>query len=366
MPTSRSKFRLTALAGLLLAAPAFAVSHGQPVPKRHTSPAKAILHVPTAEELFVKVLSADDSFTYRGRKVTTYWRTGRTTAVNVFHRPVDDRRIYYLSPKSQRGLLIVSDGHEEWQYDPHTKELSHRRLSPGALDEDDVLSYTLLRANYYLMVDPKPRVYAERKVCLVTIKRPQGHTLARKFWIDTGSGLILKREIYGDDGELAVTRAFTEITYHPKPSSDVFSLSSLSSLPGLHTVETSAAAERPIPLNSLSLPLAGEAYAPFILAGYRLVGASATAVGGKPVLHLRYSDGLNLVSLFEQRRTQARRPTLVKGMQKTLIGSVPAHVSRRASLTTLNWDTATLNVTLMGEMGVKTFHSLALAAVQNK
>lgn len=365
MPTSRSKLRLTALAGLLLAAPAFAVSHGQPVPRRIPS-VKPARRVPGAEELFVKVLRADDLFAYQGRKITTYWRTGQTTAVNVFHRPVDDRRLYYLSPKSQHGLLIVSDGHEEWQYDPHSKELSRRRLSPGALDEDDVLSYTLLRANYYLTVDPKPRVFAERKVCLVTVKRPRGHTLARKFWIDTGSGLILKREIYGDDGELAVTRAFSDITYHPKPSSEVFSLAGLSRLPGVHTVETSSPLEDPIGLNSVSGQLAGKAYAPPGLAGYRLVGASATTVGGKPLLHLRYSDGLNLVSLFEQKRTQARRPTRVKGMQKTQIGSLPAYVSHRASLTTFNWDTATLNVTLMGEMGVKTLYSLALAAAQNK
>ena len=369
MPTSRSKVSLVgtmALAGLLLAAPAFAVSHGRPGPKRHPPSAKPALRVPTAEELFVKVLSADDSFTYRGRKVTTYWRTGRTTAVDVFHRPVDDRRIYYLSPKSQHGLLIASDGHEEWQYDPHTKELSHRRLSPGALDEDDLLSYTLLRANYYLTVDPKPRVYAERKVSLVTVKRPRGHTLARKFWIDAGSGLILKREIYGDDGELAVTRAFTDITYHPKPSSEGFSLAGLSRLPGVHTVENSSPSEDPIKPTLVSGQLAGKAYAPSTLAGYRLVGASATTVAGKPLLHLRYSDGLNLVSLFEQKRTQARRPTRVKGMQKTQIGSAPAHVSHRASLTTFNWDTSTLNVTLMGEMGVKALYSLALAAVQNK
>ena len=372
MPISRSKIRRMALAGLLLVAPALvaphvlAVSHGQPVPKRHAPSIRPVPHVPTAEELFIKVLHADDAFTYRGRKVATYWRTGQTTAVAVFHRPVDDRRIYYLSPKSRRGLLLVSDGHEEWQYDPHIKELSHRRLSPGALEEDDLLNYTLLRANYFLAVDPKPRVYADRKVFLVTVKRPRGLTLARKFWIDAGSGLILKREIYGDDGELTVTRAFSEITYHPKPSPEVFSLAGLSKERGIHTVENSSPSEEPVALNLVSSQLAGNAYAPPSLAGYRLMGASATAAGGKPLLHLRYSDGLNLVSLFEQKRTQARRPTRVKGMQKAQIGSVPAHISHRASLTTLNWDTPTLNVTLIGEMGVKALYSLALAAVQNK
>jgi len=369
MPTSRFRASLlgvTALAGLLMAAPAFAVSHAKPAPKRRVPPPRLVPHVPTAEDLFVKVLSADDSFTYRGRKFTTYWRTGQTAAVAVFHRPADDRRIYYLSPKSRRGLLLVSDGHEEWQYDPHTKDLGHRRLSPGAQEEDDLLNYTLLRANYFLTVDPKTRVYADRKVSLVTIKRPLGHTLARKFWIDNGSGLILKREIYGDDGELAVTSAFSEITYHPKPSSEVFSLAGLAGLPGVHTAENSSPLEAPIKLTLVSGQLTGKAYAPPSLAGYRLVGASATAAGGKPLLHLRYSDGLNLVSLFEQQRTQARRPTQVKGMQKAQIGAVPAHVSHRASLTTFNWDTSTLNVTLMGEMGAKALYSLALAAVQNR
>ena len=372
MPMSRSNFLVTAWAGLLLAAPAFAVSHAfavphrQPAPRRHATAANPVPHVPTAENLFVKVLSADDLFTYKGRKVTTYWRTGQTTAVDVFHRPLDDRRIYYLSPKTRRGLLIASDGHEEWQYDPHTKELSHRRLSPGALEEDDLLSYTLLRANYYLTVDPTPRVYADRQVCLVMIKRPGDRILVRKFWIDTGTGLILKREIYGDDGELAVTSTFSEINYHPKPSPAAFSLAALSRLPGVHTVENSSPAEDPIKPALVPGQLTGNAYAPQILAGYRLVGASMTTASGRPLLHLRYSDGLNLVSLFEQQRTQTRRPTRVQGMQRAQIGSAPAHVSHRASLTTYNWDTSTLNVTLMGEMGVKALYSLALAAVQNK
>lgn len=368
MPTSRSKtlsFSAAILAGLLPAVPALA-AHAKPAPKRHAPPARTVPHVPTAEDLFVKVLRADDSFTYRGRKFTTYWRTGQTTAVAVFHRAGDDRRIYYLSPKSQRGLLIVSDGHEEWQYDPRTRDLSHRRLSHGALEEDDLLNYTLLRANYFLTVDPKPRVYDDRKVSLVTIKRPAGHTLARKFWIDNGTGLILKREIYGDDGELAVTSAFSEITYHPASSPGAFSLAGLSKLPGVHSSENPSPQEDSIKPALVTSQLTGKAYAPPSLAGYRLVGASATAAGGKPLLHLRYSDGLNLVSLFEQQRTQARRPTQVKGMQKAQIGTVPAHVSHRASLTTFNWDTSTLNVTLMGEMGVKALYSLALVAVQNR
>ena len=332
----------------------------QKAPVKKTS-AKA----PTAESLFVKVLRSDDLYSYKGRQITTYWRTGRLMEVLVFHRPTDDQRIQFLNPEIERGrLLVTQDGTQQWDYDPHQKLLRHRRLSPGALDDDDLLSYTLLRANYLLAVDPKPHVIADRKTYVVTIKRPAGQTLARRFWIDAGSGLILKREIYRDDGKLAVTVTFSDITYHALFASSLFTLSSLTRTVRVVELPT---AETAIPLSSVRSQLAGKASAPVSLAGYRLVGATTTKIGERPVLHLRYSDGLNLVSLFEQRRTQPSRPTLVPpGMRVTHIGATSVHIARRASLTTLNWDTATLNTTLMGEMGLSTLRTLAQSALQSR
>jgi len=327
-------------------------------------PAKKILaKAPTAESLFVKVLRSDDLYPYKGRQITTYWRTGRVMEVLVFHQPTDDQRIQFLNPEVEHGRLLVSDGTQQWEYDPHQKLLRHRRLSPGALDDDDLLSYTLLRTNYLLTVDPKPHVIADRKTYVVTIKRPSGQTLARRFWIDAGSGLILKREIYRDDGKLAVSVTFSDITYHPSLAPSLFTLSGLART--VHVAELPTA-ETAIPLSSVRFQLAGKASAPASLAGYRLVGATTTKIGERPVLHLRYSDGLNLVSLFEQRRTQPSRPTLVPpGMRVTQIGTTPVHIAHRASLTTLNWDTATLNTTLMGEMGLSTLRTLAASALQS-
>ena len=367
MLTARSKrFVFPAVAGILALCglPAFAGLH-----PRLTARAGLKSAAPSAADLFVRVLRADDLFTYKGRQITIYWTTGRNTAVEVFHRPPDFRRIYYLDPESQRGRLLVSDGRQEWQYDPRRSEVRHRLLSAGSLDDDDLLSYTLLRANYLLAVDPIPRTYADRKVWLVTIKHPGGRLLARRFWIDDGSGLILKREIYHGDDKPAVTVAFTDINFHAKPSALAVDVSRLAAASGgrIRLVEAPSAAEDPIPVSSLRSQLGGQAYSPTALDGYRLVGASSTTVGGKPLLHLRYSDGLNLVSMFEQRRTSRLRPTLARpGMRETQIGPVRGHVSRRASLTTLNWDTAALNVTLMGEMGADTLRALALEAVKGR
>lgn len=98
-----------------------------------------------------------------------------------------------------------------------------------------------------------------------------------------------------------------------------------------------------VSLQTSPVQLAGKASAPAELAGYRLIGATTTKISLRRVLHLRYSDGLNLVSVFEQRRTQPGPPTLVpSGQRVVLIGKTPVHIGHRASLTTLNWDTPAL------------------------
>ncbi len=362
MPTARSRrmtgcrvWSVAAAVFLLLVPSVLAGPKSAPHPPR----------VPAAADLFVRILQADDLFSYKGRQVTNYWGPGRTVAVNVLNLPPESRRIEYLAPERLRGRLLVSDNRQQWQYDPRSRSLRHRLLLPGATDDDDLLSYTLLRANFLLYVDPQPRTVADRKAWVVTIKRLHSMTLARRLWVDAGSGLILKREIYGEGGKLAVTVAFSDITYHARLDPELFSLAHLAKTPGVQVIpEARTTAETSVPLAVVGAQLAGLAYAPPALVGYRLIGASATVVGRKPLLHLRYSDGLNLVSLFEQRRTQSRRPTLAPGMRVTKIGSMSVHVAHRASLTTLNWDTATLNVTLMGEMGMDSLRSIASEAVQ--
>jgi len=201
---------------------------------------------------------------------------------------------------------------------------------------------------------------AERRTYLVSIKRPGTLTLARRLWVDAGSGLILKREHYGEDGRLAMTVAFTDITYHAKLSPALFSLASLEHNKGVKVVELPSPWEAPVTATAVGKQLEGQARAWPQLAGYKLVGTTKTVVGGKPLLHLRYSDGLNLVSVFELRRTQTRRPTSVSG-RPIKLGTETAHLIQHGALMTLNWDTATLNITLVGEGSLARLRALALA-----
>jgi outer membrane lipoprotein-sorting protein len=326
-------------------------------------PASPKPHVPTAADLYPKSLHADALYSYRGRQTTTYWHLGRSEAVIIAHRAPNMRRIDYLAPDFERGRSVVTDASQEWQFDPIHHQLLHRRLEPDAEAVADAAeSYDLLRQNYIVQVVPQAQNYADRRIFLLTITR-KNHLLARKLWIDAATGLVLKRENYHEDGTPALTVAFTDINFHAPLPRSLFDLSALAHRPGVRTVEEPGSAEKPLPLSGVSSQLGGAALTPRALLGYRLVSASLTQNGSASLLHLRYSDGLTLVSLFEQRRTQIKRPTRVpSSMHRKLIGRRDGHVAHRASLTALNWDTDRLNLTLMGELGEPSLVELALAA----
>ena len=333
----------------------------------HPTPPRFVTHVPTAADLYDRSLDADDHFSYGGRQVTNLWRSGRLVAVIVSHRAPDLRRLDYLAPEALQGRKFLSDGRQEWQYDPRQRVIRHRRLAPNAdAVADAAAAYALLKTNYLVSVAPQKQVWANRKVFLLMVRRRSNNLLARRLWIDAATGLVLKRENYREVVEgkrpaakLALTVAYTDINFRPQLTRFAFDPSRLTRRPGVRVAEEVRDAEKPIPLTSVPSQLGGW-LTPASLAGYQLVGAALTSAR-RPLLHLRYSDGLNLVSLFEQRRTQTRQPTRVPHSRPLQVGSLPGRVVHRASLTAINWDTAAFNLTLMGEIAQQTLQQLAAA-----
>lgn len=355
------------LAGLILAASAAGAAPRTARPKKNGGPRPHfVTRIPTAAGLYDRSLDADDHFSYRGRQVTNYWRSGRLVAVIVSHRAPDQRRLDYLAPERLQGRKFLSDGRQEWQYDPRQRVINHRTLAPNTdAVADAAAAYALLKTNYLVAVAPQKQAWVGRKVFLLTISRRSNHLLSRRLWIDAATGLALKRENYREvlegkrlEAKLTVTVAYTDISFRPKLTRFSFDPGRLANRPGVRFVEEKRDSEQPIAISSVPRQLGGW-LTPASLAGYKLVGAAITR-GNRPLLHLRYSDGLNLVSLFEQRRTQTRQPTRVpRAMRPLKVGTVPGHVISHASLTAINWDTPALNLTLMGEIAQRTLQQLA-------
>lgn len=330
---------------------------------------------PTAAQLYDHTLTADQQFSYQGRETITYWNSGHTEAVVVSHLAPRLRRLDYTAPERREGFIFLSNGHEEWQYDPLTHEIDHYRLPPNAEAVADAASnFLLLQTNYQVVVAPKKQMLDGRKLFLLTISHRGNGILARRLWIDAATGLVIKEESYEsavvggkERAKLAVTKTFTSIKFHPHLKRATFSLMHLMHQPGVHMVDHPAVAETPISLAALHQHWDHLWLTPGALAGFRLVSA-ALMRGPQPRLHLRYSDGLNLVSLFEQRRLHPRLPVRVPHSHLVRVGPLHVRVVFKSPYTVINWNTRTFILSLVGESPLRlwSLEHLALAMDDRK
>jgi len=353
------RMRLLLTAFILVFAPTANAVARRPEPSPHDVLGKkpAPAKMPTAVDVYNRSLMAETRYSYRGHQITTYWRTGRAIRVLITHLAPSLRRIEYLAPDRLRGNILISDGHQEWRYDASSKWLHRHPVAADKPSPQDIpVKYSQLRANYDLAFMPGTQVSADRQAFVLTITRKSNHVLARKLWIDAGTGLVLKREAYSETGKMSVTVAFSDIDYHVKLTRSAFAPpGSQPDQPGIKKIKDLKEPERveqTVPIKAAAGMLGGAAFAPHGVDEFRLTSAAiVNRPGKKPVLHLRYTDGLVLVSVFEQTRTQTKRPTRVPSTMKPVaIGKSTGHLAHHASVVTVNWDTPTLNMTMIGEV----------------
>lgn len=178
----------------------------------------------------------------------------------------------------------------------------------------------LLADNYRVLRESdQDRTIAGRPTDEVEARRPDG-SLAARFWLDRGTGLLLRRDLVGADGKLVASTSFTSLRLGKQ-------------------------AVGPLP------PLAADAWSATLddgqLAARRAAGCTCALVlpdglnllharvsdgdtdadnGGSPdVVHLLYSDGLSEVSVFDQvgQLDPDSDALTSKGFQRTTYSGVP-------------------------------------------
>lgn len=158
---------------------------------------------------------------------------------------------------------------------------------------DDALG--LLRRNYRLSVGAAEPV-AGRAAAVVEAHRPDG-TIAARMWLDSGTGLLLRREVYDGVGRLLRASAFVELTTGPAdPRTAMADGSTSRRILGMPWLPLR-------PARMASLRAAGWALPSALPGELTRYEARSRSTDGQDVVHLSFSDGLSTVSLFEQRGT---------------------------------------------------------------
>lgn len=226
-----------------------------------------------ARVLLDRAAAAPARTPYHGVQFVSAWTTRGTTSevVDVDHDPA-------------RGTTVRSDG------TALVPARSVTMLAAGAPSIAGGGAVGLLARNYSLSVVGTGEV-AGRRVDVVAVRRPGSAASApdaARFWLDTASGLVLRREVYDARGRTTRASAFVDVVV------------------GAATVPAGAASgawASALDRTSLDTLRRHGWRCPAALPGpLTLVDArrSGGSVGGG-IVHLSYSDGIASVSVFEQR-----------------------------------------------------------------
>lgn len=220
--------------------------------------------------------------------------------VKVYHRAPDQTRTEFLSGGPVGSVLIQRGDRHYWLEPGNRVRRVPPRNPPGRMD--------LLLENYRVRKLGFEKIAGRGAVMLAIEPKYPGNP-KKHVWIDPRSGLTLKSQVFSSSGELREESAFVEIDCHPTLSDSQFEVPT-----GAPPLEP----PRPVQLD----------FAPrrprHLPPGYLLVSTSTMLDRrGRVVHHMRYTDGLNTLSLFEARATpNPDGPLMRDARQSGIIGDI--------------------------------------------
>jgi outer membrane lipoprotein-sorting protein len=279
--------------------------------------APAAVFSATATDVLRRAEVADRYVSYRGVKSATVSLGCRTaTAIlKTIHLKPDKTRTEYFSPAPLAGVILIDNGEEVWKYDPREEawEPMFTRVRPPM----EAISRQAAR-NYDIRLVGTDEV-AGREVYVIHADPKREGESARRLWIDREFYLIVGTQVESPSGKIVNSARFTRVEFNPddispsifKPSGKIKSVSA-------STGPTKFAVAKPT----------------YLPDGYRLVSLSRVNVNGCSSTLLQFSNGINTVSLFQQKANGKTRPKQFKGGLMNVIA----------------WNRSDMHFTLMGDL----------------
>jgi outer membrane lipoprotein-sorting protein len=251
---------------------------------------------PDAEQLLRKSLEPSAA-SYEGVMVVEVFEKDFSSVKHVavrFQKPGLYRR-EVLDAAGQPVQVVVSDGKQEWVYDKarnrvwqgESPDPEVKRLGPD--DEFD-----LLTDNYDVRAVSTSPV-AGRSSWLLELRARADGRLQRRLWVDRKTGLVLASEDYRPQGERASSARFETLSFPHRQSKKLFKFSSPPGAalvkrgdPGYLSLGEAKTASGMEPRTPVWLP-----------SGYVFESLDVLPRGAFKIIHYRFSDGINVLSLFQ-------------------------------------------------------------------
>ncbi len=250
-----------------------------------------------AKTALKNMFEAERKVCFIGHEVTTITRgPALTSEQTVYRAGIKGMRMEFTSPDRLKGEVRADDGHVLAHYSPQRKELKLRpsRMEPmqswmhhaGGMFGDGHLDAQIVG---------KDKV-AGRTAYVVQINAHGREGSSRKVYIDTEKWVKLKTEEIAPGGTVVSMSYFTKIEFVSSIPDDKFHITPP---PGVH-IEREM--RRP---DSMSIADAKKQAGFTVLQpsyvpdGFKLAGAAIIPFREGKIVSLRYTDGVNAVSLFQ-------------------------------------------------------------------
>ncbi len=365
----RSAKRTLGLIVLAAIVPLAGIAAGTPPPTHHTAsrgvaprPTRTTDHDVAAEALVRDAIASYQRVSFVGQLSSIRSGTNRAYAVveQVEHRAPDQTRRTYLAPQSLYGQYVITRGAMSWDIDPKSKRVvvtENRAADDAVVANDDI---ELLNANYRAVLAADDDNVADRRAEVVDlVNRYTGQRLMR-LWIDERMHVVLAKEEYHGDGSLAWRTRYDAIRFTGALPKQIFT----ADLPKEFTTTRGRAYGHPS--EDLTRAISECGFTPigpkYLPEGFAVVTADLADIKGVKNLHLLYTDGIRMISLFENATNRAVDFGALKPHTTTFDGH-SAQYARDGPTTLLAWHEHDLDFALVADLELKDLTRIASSVV---
>jgi len=250
-----------------------------------------------AVRLLAQAAQAAIVTSYQGEEVVTRWSAGSSGSVLVSD-------IWHVS--GGQTVTQTLDAGASSSNQPYLSSDDDGRAPEGVLGVTVPL-VQLLETHYFVAYAGAGSA-VDRTAQVVEARRADG-SLAARFWLDAATKLPLEREVFDTSAHVISRDVFINVRFAKQGRSGPAPASAPADSQGLWTDPFSQA-------QLLALRARGWLVPAQLPGGLSLYTGAETAANAGTVLDLGYSDGLSVISVFEQR---GHLPASLAGWRKTTV-----------------------------------------------
>ena len=319
----------------------------------------------TLADIFRRIATAERETSYVGKRFSISWTSNDSFAREelVVHQPPTIHFIKLLSPMGENQPPMGREkpmDREQWRDREHTDKAPgappprrHFRggeFFPPPHPPIELMSpkdIELLNQNYQFRYAPSEQIAGHATDLLTIEPRFEGRP-TKRLWVAQDKGVILRLEALNPQGNVYYMSVYTQISFQPEQVQQKVTELQLSKESGRGMMRPA----EPVPLSEAQKALNHQLILPaYLPQGFQLQNVMLMKFRPEPAVHLLYTDGLMMFSLFESKEKPSREPrsrgedVLIEQLHK-----IPVQIMERRRIHILRWFQGGLSFTLIGEL----------------